>query len=287
MPAAGLGGPYFVVSVDGFKNFDAPSFNLFLHGRYPSLFAQEPGAVPIMLRIRQGASESSDWMAPFFFGIMPMVYTVGLVGYCPDTDRSRIDVSVLVSETEESSHSVEIVAERRVHGLLFAPFANAMHPASEGWYRPGGDFVSVEFDGLMSAVADATAKCLLEMPPDRRDALRANPVALQRFHRKFPWGFGVQGKGVADKLIHVYPPTAAPGRKPSVLGGTLDAATRRGEIRADLSGCEPVSAQRWVLDTAVPRLCRECLGRDVSLLSVAGETLGPDGIYRVSFLVVE
>ncbi len=281
------GGPYFVVSADGIKNFDPIPFNRILHARYPSLFAQTPEAVPIMARIDVGATKTSDGLPVLFFGWMPMIYSAGLVGSIWDSDRSKLNVSVLVSDGDEPSSEVEVHASRQMQGLLFAPFAKLVQPASEGWHKPRGDFVAEEAEGLVNAIADALAATLEDLSPERRAALRRNPVALQRFQKKFPWGFGAKEYGVAKRLVHVYPEDEPPARFPRVTKRVFDAATRRGTISADFSGCEYAAAQRWIVRDAVPALCREKLGRDVSLVSISDETMDEGRWFRISFAVVE
>lgn len=285
--ADSAGGPYFVISVDGIKNFDPIPFNRILHARYPSLFAQTPDSVPIMARIGQGATKSSDMLPVLLFGWMPMIYSAGLVGSIWDSDWSRLNVSVLVSNGDEPSSEVEVRASRQMQGLLFAPVANLFQPASEGWHRPRGDFAAEEAEALVAAIADALAATLEGMPPERRTALRRNPVALQRFQKKFPWGFGAREYGIAKRIVHVYPADEGPARFPRVTERVFNAATRRGRIAADFTGCEYAAAQRWVVRNAIPDLCREELGRDVSLVSISDETMGDDLIFSISFTVVE
>ena len=166
------GGPYFVVSADGIKNFDPVPFNRILHARYPSLFAQTRDSVPIMARIDQGATKTSDGLPVLFLGWMPMIYSVGLVGSIWDSDRSKLKVSVLVSDGDEPSSEVEVHASRQMQGLLFAPFAKLVQPASDGWHEPRGDLVAEEAEGLVDAIADALALTLESLSPERRNRLR-------------------------------------------------------------------------------------------------------------------
>ena len=285
---ASVGGPYFVVSADGVRNFDAVSFNRMLHTRYPALFAQTPDAVPIMARIGQGATKNSDFLPAFLLGVMPQTLSAGLLGTIWESDWSKLDVAIIVSDSEEPTTSVEVSASRQSHGLLFAPVARLFQWPSKGWHRPRGDLAAEEFEGVVNAIADALAATLAKMTPEDRAVLRRNPVALQRFQKKFPWGFGIQKRGVSEKIIHVYP--ASPGGAgpvPKIVGRTFNAMTRRGEIRADISGCDYVAAQRRLLNEDIPGFCREALGRDISLLSIQGESLGPDRVLQLSFVVVE
>ena len=284
---AELGGPYFVVSSEGMHNFDPVFFNRLLHDRYPGLFAQTPEAVPIMIRIEQGATQSTDAIGPFFLGLVPMVLTCGMVGSYWQTDRAQLNVTILVSPRDEALETVEIEANHRMHGLLFTPVAKLFQPSSEGWHQPRGDLVAEEFEALVNATADALFRVLDRLTPGQRAALRRNPVALQRFQKKFPWGFGVQKSGVARKIIHVYPDLPEGIAPPEIVGRSFDASTRRGEIRADFSGREYVAAQRWLVNSAVPRLCRDVLGRDISLIYISGETLDENQLFTLSFVVVE
>ena len=282
-----FGGPYFVVSSEGMQNFDPVFFNRLLHERYPGLFAQTPDAVPIMIRIEQGGTQSTDSITPFFLGLVPMVLTCGMVGSYWQTDRAQLDVAVLVSAREEAIETVEVEANHQMHGLLSAPVAKLFQRPEDGWHKPRGDLVAEEFEGLANGIADALFLVLERLPPEQRASLRRNPVALQRFQKKFPWGFGVQKSGVARKIIHVFPNLQGGEAPPEILERSFDAATRRGEIRADFSGCEYVSAQRWLVNSAIPRLCREALGRDVSLICISGETLDENQRFTLSFVVVE
>lgn len=282
-----LGGPYFVISAEGFKNFDPVSFNRLLHNRYPSLFAQTPEAVPIMIRVVQGATKSSDVFPVVFLGMLPQVMTCGLIGTVWESDQSKLDVGILVSEGEESTTTVEVSSSRQSHGLLDAAVARLVQWPSHGWHSPRGDLAAEEFEGLVNALADALAASFLKMPPESRAALRKNPVAHQRFQKKFPWGFGVQKRGVAERTIHRYPAADGAGHIPKVLGLSFDAERRVGEIRADISECDYAAAQRRLINVEIPRLCREKTGWDVSLLSIQGESLGPDKILKISFIVVE
>lgn len=282
------GGPYFVVSADGFRNFDAILFNRMLHGRYPSLFAQTPDSFPVMIRVEQGATENSQPFGPFLFGVIPQVLSCGLIGTIWESDRSKLNVAIIVSDGEEPTTSVEVSASRQSHGLLDAAVARLFQRPSDGWHAPRGDLAAEEFEGIVNAIADALASTIARMSPESRDALRRNPVALQRFQKKFPWGFGVQKRGVAERTIHVYP--ARPdgdGTVPRVVGMSFDPARATGEIRADVSGCDYVAAQRRLINVEIPRLCREKTGRPVSLLSIRDESLGADRIMAMSFVVVE
>lgn len=282
-----VGGPYFVVSSDGVRNFDPVSFNRLLHGRYPGIFAQTPSATPVMIRIEQGATTSTDALGPFFLGIMPMIYTCGLVGSYWQTDRSKLNVGLLLSGKDEVVETVEVKANRQMHGFLFAPVAKLFQPPEEGWHEPSGDLVAEESEGLVAAIGDAVARILRNLSPEQRAALRRNPVALQRFQQKFPWGFGIQKSGVASKIIHVYPAADAGMAPPAIVGQSFDAASRSGEVRADFAGHEYVAAQRWVVNEAIPRLCHEQFGRTVSLIYISGEEMGEDQICRIAFVVLE
>ena len=280
-------GPYFVISAEGIRNFDPVPFNRILHARYPLLFAQTPDSVPIMSKIDLGATKTSDMLPVLFLGYLPMVCSAGLVGSIWEYDWSRLNVSILVSDEDAPSSTVEVRASRQMHGLLFAPVAKLFQPASEGWHRPRGDLAAEEMEGLVNAIADALAATLNGLPPERRAALRRNPVALQRFQKKFPWGFGAQRYGIAKRIVHVYPSDGRDSRPPRVTERVFDKAGRKGLIRADFAGREYTSAQRWILNDAIPGLCREMLGRDISLVSILDETMGEDGICTISFMVVE
>lgn len=285
--AAAADGPYFVIASEGVRNFDPVSFNRILHSRYPGLFAQTPDAVPVMIRIGQGGTTSTDGIGPLFLGIAPMIYTCGLAGVYWQDDRSQLDVGLLLGGPDEVVQTVEVEAERRMHGLLFAPVARLFQPPEKGWHKPHGDLVAEEFEGLVEAIADALARTLGGLSPEQRAALRRNPVALQRFQQKFPWGFGVRESGVASRIVHVYPAPDAGAEPPAIVSRSFDAATRSGEVVADFSGREYVAAQRWLVNDAIPRLCRERLGREVSLVCISGESLGEDQVCRLSFTVVE
>jgi hypothetical protein len=277
-----------VISAEGFRNFNPVSFNRILHARHPALFAQTPDAIPIMVSVGRGGAKKTGPVIPLLFGFLPQVLTCGLVGSVWESDSARLDVGVMVSDTEMPTTGVEISASRWSHGILFAPVARLFQWPSRGWHRPRGDLAGEEFEGFVNAIADALAATLAKMSPESRAALRKNPVALQRFMKKFPWGFGVQKRGVAEKVIHVYPEKPQ-GERPvlRIVGQSLDTATLRGEIQADISGCDPVEAQRQLVNVEIPRFCRERLGRDISLLSIQNESQGEDGIHRISFVVVE
>ena len=280
--------PYFVVSAEGFKNYDPVPFNQMLHARYPSLFAQTPDAVPIMIRVEQGATKSSDAIPVFLLGLMPQMLTCGLVGTVWEHDWSKLDVGIVVSDEEEPTTSVEVSASRYLHGLLNAAVARLVQWPSRGWHRPRGDLVAEEFEGLVNAIADSLAVTLANMTPESKAALRKNPVALQLFQKKFPWGFGVRKRGVAEKTIHVYPEqTEGDMDGFGVVGFEFDVGTRIGRICADVSGCDYAAAQRRLISSEIPRLCLERSGREISLLSIRGETQGQDGILEISFAVVE
>ena len=219
---------------------------------------------------------------------MPQVLTCGLVGTVWESDWSKMDVSIEVSSGDEPATTVEVSASRQSHGLLNAGVARLFQWPSQGWHRPRGDLAGEEFEGLVNAVADALVATLAKMPPGQRAGLRRNPVALQRFQKKFPWGFGVQGLGVSEKVIHVYPAQPENGNAaPRTVGWAFDPATREGKIRADILGCDYAASTRWLLNREIPRRCRAEAGIGVSLLSIQNETLGADKVLEISFLVVE
>ena len=326
-----VGGPYVVVEVRRFflrefacnltsgKNYPCqevvPGNRIMpkLHQLFPSLFADVPEAVPIIVlqTVRSGAVSGasggltvfegaagfnkdisrrnrSDMASPA--GFSPPMYLNGLVSTCSlflvplygGEFSSHYEVSVMTGY-DAAGETVPYSASTGFWTInsVFAPF----FPESEGWIHgnaimntnPAPDATDAQKD---TALCCAIASALGKLSSEEIAALRTNPLALLRDKET--------GGSRTFTLVQVAPERGTdvermgvdPG-KPRIVSQHYDPATRRGTVVFDTAACpDEKTAVAWVRDTYLRQIASK-KGRAIDASAPANDPLD-SGLISVS-----
>ena len=252
---------------------------------FPSLFADTPDAVPIivMQNVRGGgvadaggasmfggavgfnkglSRQGKTEMAPavpfppyFYFNSLACVGTFGIVPFYMGSYSSHYGVSIMTGY-DNYGREVRYSAEARlsISSWLYAPFMSE----SSGWVRAdimsksGWTDPDATESQKLTALCCAIAKALSEMPRSARAELRRNPVALLRDKetgglRRFRLVQVAPERDISEERIGTEP------NRPRIVFQAYNTATRRGTVVFDASECDdPKAAVAWVRESYIP-----------------------------------
>ena len=302
-----LGGPYCVVDdtfpstwkADGMKarftERDHDEFHEFCHARYPELFVRGRGSVPILVKRTAAPSHFTRYhnLKLFLWGLTATA--VNVFPYHLEMDES---VSVRTSEKDESraeAFKTEISVFQ--HGFLTYPLRFLLWPERDGW-KDEKEYPWDEQAPLnhirperQAAIADALVRALEKMTPGEREALAGNQEAWARYYARHPFTYGE----LADNGSRVVRRTEVEGRRkqfkrgrlPRVTAFKVDDGRMTGSLEADLSGCNPSVSQDWLIAVKLPELMRTSPARKWNSFRIDGESVSPEGRYKLRFTIVD
>jgi hypothetical protein len=130
------------------------------------------------------------------------------------------------------------------------------------------------------------------MTEDERAALIENGEAWARYYQRHPFTMG-ELPSARGKVVHNVSATGAgeqiaTGRLPRIISLEVDHERRKGSLEAVLKGCDPVSAQDWILSRALPDGIRAASGERIwHSFKIDYESVSEDGIYTLWFTIVD
>lgn len=292
---ARLGGPYYVIDTPSSVHLlrrqgVSETLHEACQKRYPELFSKNRSAIPLLVT-RHAATRKTNSGFPLS-ALLPAC-TLFIVPAFPQT--AVIDDGVEIDTGSKEPSSATFVSEETffMHSLVTFPLSKILFPASNGWGPETDDQSAPNTrinDVRLAGYADAIVGCLSAMSEESRAALADNPMALRRYYEIRPYVMGHDLVPHSGKTVHeiaVERPVAS-ARMPVLVGFAYDSGRRTGKIRADLSGCDALFAQRWTIYQLLPNALKGqvSLPGERSIL-IQGEHLTPDGVYTLDFAVVE
>ncbi len=230
------------------EEFSLDGLNAEFARRCPSLYAED--GIPLFVRIE---------------GLVPDISTDGLALTVLGRSRGDVEGTVRVSLYRADGEFGK-GSERRVA----VSYCEALTPVA--WLPAGGDDLGSAFGpfeslepvmrkALTSLVVDALLEQLARtpegtLPADVGGTLRSK-AEMERTAALDGLVVGTTDLAGGKEAAHEFSVsfTNAPGRIPAILEQNYDDATRRGFVRADLSGCDRDAALGFLERRLVPAIC--------------------------------
>lgn len=289
-----IDGPYYVidaVAVGDAKTATSELLHEACQRRYPELFTRNRKAVPLLV-LRKSEVVHTE-RRKFHWWYLLDACTLCLWPTLPMTGVIHDCVRLGSVDPDAPSTSFEAKETVYVHTPLTILFDPVLFPKEEGWGDPTSDefhpYVQVN-ETRQAAFADAIVQTLLTMSKEQRMALRSDPKTMAAYFRLRPYVIGEDLPPMFGKTIHEIPIVrqAADGKLPDVTDFQFDPGTRRGRIGANLSGCDALFAQKWVLYHVLPQKLREAVSLPGErMIIVQSEDLSREGLYEIAFSVIE